>query len=224
MVEPHLGVEVGVDEEDAHRGPARTQDSAATRPSSVIPGPQVACGGSRRPAVPKHGPTILCRIRTTIVLAALAGALSAAPQDPAIVSWGRIKGDSRLLHDSYRGVAAGHSCTFGVRPDGMLSAWGHNSEGQCEVLELPPGVRYDAVSSGGSFLHASSFTVALRSDGRIEAWGAEHSGQLKVPALPPGLTYTAVDAGLSLFTYGHALAIRSDGTAVGWGQRVFGQL
>ncbi len=65
----------------------------------------------------------------------------------------------------------------------------------------------------------SGMLVGLVDDGSLRVWSGDNSwGQLNVPALPPGLTYTAVDVGVQ-----NAVAIRSDGSAVGWGDNTWGQ-
>jgi hypothetical protein len=54
----------------------------------------------------------------------------------------------------------------------------------------------------------------------LVTWGQNfYFNQSSIPALPPGITYTAVSAG-----FGHGLALRSDGTAVGWGYNLGGQI
>jgi hypothetical protein len=50
----------------------------------------------------------------------------------------------------------------------------------------------------------------LRSEGTVEAWGLDHAGQLSVPAPDPD--FVDVLAG-----NGYGIALRSDGTAVSWG-------
>jgi alpha-tubulin suppressor-like RCC1 family protein len=66
---------------------------------------------------------------------------------------------------------------------------------------------------------SSAVFVALVDDGTLRAYSGFNSwGQLNIPTLPPGLTYTAVDVG-----WANGIAIRSDGSAVGWGDNSWGQ-
>ena len=136
-----------------------------------------------------------------------------------------------------------------MRSDGALVAWGLNTNGQCDVPPLPPGLSYVEVAAG------SSHTVARRSDGSVVAWGYNGGGQCSIPPPPPGLSYVQVAAGgvgtilrLSdgnVLVYGHgshapnpppgisyvdvaagsnhSLARRSDDGVVAWGDNDYGQ-
>ena len=64
-----------------------------------------------------------------------------------------------------------------------------------------------------------SVVIGLVNDGTLRAFSNSNFwGQLNIPPLPPNLTYTSIDVGDQ-----NAVAIRSDGSAVGWGQNNFGQ-
>jgi alpha-tubulin suppressor-like RCC1 family protein len=62
-----------------------------------------------------------------------------------------------------------------------------------------------------------SMAQATRAD--AIAYGLNNQGQTNVPALPPGLTYVAAAAGEN-----HCIALRSNGTIVGWGNGFYNQL
>ena len=104
------------------------------------------------------------------------------------------------------------------RSDGSVVAWGSNSDGQCSVPPLPPGLTYVEVDA------ADKHSVARRSDGSVVAWGQNTLGQCNVPALPRGLTYVEIAAGGSFWDDGeHTLARRSDGSVVAFGNNDYGQ-
>jgi alpha-tubulin suppressor-like RCC1 family protein len=63
-----------------------------------------------------------------------------------------------------------------------------------------------------ALLVCSEFAFAQRA-GTVVSWG-----QQVLPLVPPGTRFQAIAAG-----WGHSLALRSDGTVVGWGRNNFGQ-
>jgi len=109
-------------------------------------------------------------------------------------------------------IATNGGFAVALRSDGNAVAWGDNSQGQCYVPPLPPGVLYVAVAAGVE--HA----VARRSDGNVVAWGAGFFGQTAVPALPPGVEYVGVAA-----CEWHTAALRSDGRIAAFGHNYYGQ-
>ncbi|MDQ1552852.1 MAG: hypothetical protein QOD50_2274, partial [Actinomycetota bacterium] len=116
---------------------------------------------------------------------------------------------------------------------GAAIGWGANDFGQLgndsrterhvpvQVSGLTAGV--SAVSAGG--IHS----LALKADGSVVSWGANNSGALgdgsgmnsSVPVQVSGLTsgVVAVSAGSA-----HSLAVKSNGSVVGWGYNGFGQV
>ncbi len=134
-------------------------------------------------------------------------------------------------------VAAGTFYSLALKADGTVLAWGNNNNGQLgdgtftsratpfQVDGFGPGSRVIAITAGGN--HA----LALKSDGSVLAWGNNGSGQLgdgsfnsrtapvQVAGLGPGSGVIAIAAGDS-----HSLALKSDGTVVGWGANFTGQL
>jgi hypothetical protein len=95
-------------------------------------------------------------------------------------------------------LSAGPGSTCGRHPDGTLSCWGTNANGEA----LPPPGTYLTLSRG------SSFTCAIRSDATLACWGENDQGK----ATPPSGTFQTVSAG----SY-HACGIRTDGTIACWG-------
>ncbi|MFK8003731.1 MAG: hypothetical protein AB8H86_29475 [Polyangiales bacterium] len=108
-------------------------------------------------------------------------------------------------------VAVDAGFSVAVRSDGVVESWGLNDRGQCNVPALPnvPIVQIDA-----AFEH----TAALLADGRVICWGDERHIKGDLHELPgsyqgqPTATYVDMAVGWS-----HALALLSDGTAVGFG-------
>lgn len=140
------------------------------------------------------------------------------------VAW-RSDGTFQAWGDCLNGVlnvptVSGLACTeirvsnfaLALMSDGSVLAWGNNSQGQCNVPSLPPGVRYTKVAAG------SANGVALRSDNTLVAWGNGSSGLMNTPAVPPGLAVVSLDAA------GHAIAVLSDGSFLGWGSNSWGEL
>jgi len=99
-----------------------------------------------------------------------------------------------------------------------VAGWGNNDFGQ---LNIPN----DATAISAGFAH----NLALKSDGTVVGWGTDLSGTgAETP--PAGLTgVTAISAGPGVPFFGslvpvHSLALKSDGTVVGWGNNSFGQV
>ena len=79
-----------------------------------------------------------------------------------------------------------------ARADGVVVAWGDNSEGQCNT---PPELGVVTAIAAGNY-----HTVALKADGAVVAWGYNFYGQRNTP---PGIgVVTAIAAG-----GGHTVAI-----------------
>lgn len=144
--------------------------------------------------------------------AALAFKCNPAAAQSGIIGWGVQVQDSAWNDEALVDVSAGGFHTVARRADGSVVAWGENSDGECRVTALPPGLSYVEVAAGGSH------TLARRSDGSVVAWGYNFNFQCNVPALPPGLSYVEVAAGAY-----HSIARRSDGSLVAWGSNSNGQ-
>jgi alpha-tubulin suppressor-like RCC1 family protein len=135
------------------------------------------------------------------------------------------------------GVAGGGAASYALDNNGVVWAWGSNSNGQlanatpigsdnpvpAPVVGFPGGVTVTAIAGGGS--HA----LAILSNGFVWAWGSNSNGQLgPVPPLggnsdvpvPVGLAnVSAISAGLS-----HSLALLNNGTVWDWGRGTEGEL
>jgi len=98
-------------------------------------------------------------------------------------------------------VALAFSWTMLATPPsrGWVYGWGNLT-----LPNIPPGVRFKAISAGG--IH----TLAITRGGRVAAWGDNRVGQCEVPS---GLT----NAKWVVAGYDFSVAVRSDGTAISWG-------
>ena len=130
-------------------------------------------------------------------------------------------------------VEAGGDHSLMLRADGTVWSWGNNAHGQlgratptsfdATPARVPGLTNVVALSAG------NDNTLALREDGTVWSWGHNVYGQLgrttptrfdSVPAQVTGLTgVVALAAG-----FGHALALREDGTVWAWGTNWFRQL
>lgn len=105
-------------------------------------------------------------------------------------------------------IAAGGNHTLSLSGIGTVTAWGDDSDGQCDVPSGLSGVI--AIAAGGAH------SVALKADGTVVAWGSNEYGQCTVPS---GLSeVVSISAGAN-----HTLALKSDGSVVGWGRDNSGQ-
>jgi alpha-tubulin suppressor-like RCC1 family protein len=147
-------------------------------------------------------------------------------------------------------LAAGNGSSFGLLADGSMLSWGSNAFGQlgdgttaprrvpanvCAIGASAPclvtnnNVLYGVSKTFGSSLSNSAY--AIESDGTVLAWGSNSNGQIgdgttaqrttpvQVSGLGSGSGVTAIAAGGL-----HCLALKSNGTALSWGNNSNGQL
>lgn len=141
-------------------------------------------------------------------------------------------------------IAVGNSHTLALTTDGVLVAWGLNSNGQIgdnstANRNLATAVSTTGVLAGKTVVDiaaggASSF--ALTADGQVFAWGSNTSGQLgnggpasSSPVIVPvAVSTSGAMAGKSIAAIfaaeSNAYAIASDGSLFGWGSNGSGQL
>ena len=137
-----------------------------------------------------------------------------------------------------RSVSAGAAFSLALSSDGTVRAWGNNQSGQLGDGNAPidhgsPAVVH-GLSKGSDVVRIAaglSFGLALQRDGAVLAWGNGTSGQLgngansKVSAPVPvrglgrGSGVVEIAAGGSF-----AVALKSDGTVLAWGNNASGQL
>ncbi len=138
-------------------------------------------------------------------------------------------------------VAAGGNNMLALCSDGSLSAWGRNSDGQLGTgttfsSNVPVRVSTTGFLFGKTVVAISagnSHNLALCADGTLAAWGDNSLGQLGnggagIGTVPAGVSTTGGLSGKSAVAISagsaHSLALCSDGTLVGWGYNVYGQL
>ncbi|GAA3610866.1 RCC1 domain-containing protein [Microlunatus ginsengisoli] len=152
----------------------------------------------------------------------------AVSADGSVVGWGgAVHGEDRPPAglDHVVDVETGAGFALALRDDGTVAAWGANTTG---AVDVPAGLHAIAIAAGGYRGVSGSecgYALAVTTERTVVRWGAVGPnlgcyGDLG-PALDPpaGLTdVVAVAAGER-----HALALRADGTVVGWGSDVVGQ-
>jgi alpha-tubulin suppressor-like RCC1 family protein len=137
-----------------------------------------------------------------------------------------------------RALATGDAFSMALRDDGSVVAWGNNHSGQLGDGNAPidhssPGTVHGLSKGSGVIAIAAGMSQAfvLKRDGSVWAWGNGTSGELgdgandkrsaptQVTGLGPGSGVVAIAAGGS-----HALALKTDGSVVAWGNNKSGQL
>jgi alpha-tubulin suppressor-like RCC1 family protein len=133
------------------------------------------------------------------------------------------KAQSASIGDNFTSISAGSSCSFAIKSDGSLWAWGGNHHGVLGDSTLDsrqsPVKIIDSVASVAAG-NAQSQTMAIRSDGSLWTWGGyEVNGY---PCHTPKKIMDSVvasAAGLS-----HYAVVKSDGSLWTWGWNNDGQL
>lgn len=142
-------------------------------------------------------------------------------------------------------ISAGESFVLALRDDGTVVSWGRNDYGQ---LGRDTGAATESGTpapvqgiAGASAVAAGGYSAYAVVAGGVRAWGYAANGALGSPATHDGTTgaewvatpvpvagvggsgaladVTAVSGGTE-----HALALRADGTVVGWGGNATGEL
>jgi len=144
----------------------------------------------------------------------------------AVLAWGRnYEGQCTIPASANSGVSAiggGQYHSIALK-DGGVIAWGNNQNGQCTV---PNSAKSEVSRIASGYNH----TIAVKNDGTVIAWGENNYGQClgtdstgsRLTSTPSGqqvklagqiLTGVAQIVGGS----SNCMAIKSDGTVVGWG-------
>jgi hypothetical protein len=106
-------------------------------------------------------------------------------------------------------IAAGAWHSLALKPDGTVSGWGYNFDGECN----PPEGLADAIGIAAGGYHS----LALRANQHVVAWGANSYGESSVPVTISNAV------GIAAGTW-HSLALLANGRVVGWGDNSAGQL
>jgi alpha-tubulin suppressor-like RCC1 family protein len=134
-----------------------------------------------------------------------------------------------------KAVASGTEHALAVLSNGTVMSWGANVFGDLGTgLKFPNGsnvpVKVDLIRTAVGVAAGDEHSAALLADGRVMSWGSNGDGQLGIgtrnflesddPIAVAGLhTAKTICAGAA-----NTLALRTDGTVVGWGSNDVGQL
>ena len=137
----------------------------------------------------------------------------------------------------WRSIIAGPHCSFAIKTDGTLWAWGRDSDGRIGLgsdtsdRSVPTQVGTDndwkMVSSGSAA--DTGYTLAVKTDGTMWAWGDNGGLQLGLgnnvsPRLAPAQVGTDTDWSQVAVGDEYAVAIKTDGSLWAWGQNGSGDL
>ena len=152
----------------------------------------------------------------------------------------QVSGVSRIA-----AIASGDRFSLALRSDGGVFGWGSNSDGQLGDGTVTPfkdtPVRVLGVGGSGFLRNIKSiaagdhFSLAMNAKGSVFAWGSNDSGQLgnNNPPTDSPVPVQVLGVGGKGFLHdivsvsagdNHAVALRSDGTVLAWGNNSDGQL
>lgn len=132
-------------------------------------------------------------------------------------------------------IAAGDAFGVALKSDGSVWTWGNNASGQLgnnSTTDTSTPAAVAGLTGVSKIAAGAAFVLAIKTDGSVWAWGNNTSGQIgdnnkpndrltptQVTGLGAGSGVVTVSAGFS-----HVLALRSNGTLLGWGHDKSGQL
>ena len=195
---------------------------------------------------PPHDPAFSRRNQPTTLSSSTTHTCALRP-DMTVVCWGSDTYDQsspEKLRDAedkplppedllFTSISTGGFHTCGLRPDHTLLCWGDDSEGQSTPLvSTAPGVGNFFVGMDSGTLHS----CAIRRDNAPICWGSDGPNLAGVPTPTPvskdpddwdGLrrTMPPPDEPFEVISGGgqHTCALRSDGSAMCWGDAHYGQ-
>ena len=142
-------------------------------------------------------------------------------------------------------IATGGTHSMALRNDGMVYAWGRNTEGQIGINNVTTpqttpvqvlGVGASGYLTGVVAIDGGGYhSMALKSDGTVFAWGQNTYGAIGInnvttPQTTPvqvlGLGGSGYLTGIKAIAGGwyHSMALKSDGTVWTWGYNLYGQI
>jgi uncharacterized repeat protein (TIGR01451 family) len=137
-------------------------------------------------------------------------------------------------------IAGGDNHSLALKSDGTVWAWGLNSSGQLgdgTTTNKTTPVQVTGLTSVIAITAGYIHSLALKSDGTVWAWGSNSSGQLgdgtttssSVPVQVLDETGLSALTGVTKLAIGgsrpeHSFVLKSDGTALAWGNNEYGQL
>ncbi len=134
-------------------------------------------------------------------------------------------------------IAAGNSHSLALKSDGTVLAWGFDNRGQLgddsSFADKSTPISISGVSGIVAIAAGYYHSIALKSDGTVVSWGSDEFGQLgdggaivstnKQPT-PVAVSSAANGVVAIAASFGHSLALKSDGTMLSWGYDSDGQL
>lgn len=131
-------------------------------------------------------------------------------------------------------VSSGGFHLIALKSDGTAKAWGYNGYGQLGDGTTANNSTPQSVGSLTGLVSVSAAgyqSYALKSDGTAWAWGFNQYGQLGDSTTTNRSSPVAITGanGSLLFSAGspnanHSIAVKSDGTMLGWGRNTYGQV
>jgi alpha-tubulin suppressor-like RCC1 family protein len=117
-------------------------------------------------------------------------------------------------------LSCGNRHSIGLTTDGSLRGWG--ASGLPMVTDVPAG-EFTVIAA------RVLYSMAITTDGRLVGWGISPTiagftpvfeGWTPAPSRPPASPHFILDGPFTAVAAGnnHAIAVRDDGTVVGWGQ------
>ena len=146
------------------------------------------------------------------------------------------------INTTFSSISVGFDHTLALSSEGLIYAWGANSEGQLgdgtqslsavpvpvSTTNFPAGTTFSQIATG------RQYSMALSTEGVIYAWGVNGSGQLGdgtnvESSLPLEITRSGLAAPTTTFSsitvgWKHSLALTADGELFTWGSDSHAQL
>ena len=134
-------------------------------------------------------------------------------------------------------IAAGQYHSLALQSNGTVVAWGAGMVNTGSLPQFGQSIVPASAQSGIIFVAAGVYhSLAVKNNGTVVGWGTNSSGQC-LGTIAGGAAITTTPAGVTVRLNGteltgvtavagstnHSLALKSDGTVVGWGSNTVGQ-